>query len=291
MNLSISPAAVTGNKSRSIHNLTGGAAVSGHMASASELRDQGFYQNLSIYRGQNISQPNLGQPMSPQHQQQQMQQQPQHHHQMNQPSNRPVSAYYPNATPGSGGGGPGGPVGYQMMGDPQQQTSYSNEALQNPNQQLQQQQPMMRGQMMAPSMPNIAHSSGYASNIPASQSMHNVNQAQNYPVHYQPQFQGGGGGPQQQQQQQSNQLRGQAKLAEMGELLKRRQQQQQQGSQLDIQTAIGPNGQSMSPMMMSPNHQQKTILGQGMPMSPLRQLPPTAPKPTVCGIVMFHETL
>lgn len=179
-----------------------------------------------------------------------------------------------------------------MMGDPQQQTSYSNEALQNPNQQLQQQQqPMMRGQMMAPSMPNIAHSSGYASNIPASQSMHNVNQAQNYPVHYQPQFQGGGGGPQQQQQQQSNQLRGQAKLAEMGELLKRRQQQQQQGSQLDIQTAIGPNGQSMSPMMMSPNHQQKTILGQGMPMSPLRQLPPTAPKPTVCGIVMFHETL
>lgn len=266
--------ATTGNKSRSIHNLTagGGAGQIGpnHMASASELHDQGFYQNLSIYRGQNISQPNLGQPLSPMgggQQQQQMQQQ----------QNRPVSAYYPNAT--QGGGGIGGQPGYQMMPEHPQQTSYSNEALQNANQQ---QQLQMRGQMMAPgalnqmmapSMPNIAHSSGYASNIPASQSMHNVNQVnQNYPVHYQPQFT--------QQQQQQQQLRGQAKMAEMGELLKRRQQQQQ-GSQLDVQTPMGSNGQSMSPMMMSPNHQQKTIIGQNMPMSPLRQLPPTAPKPTV----------
>lgn len=267
-----------------------------HMASASELHDQGFYQNLSIYRGQNISQPNLGQPMmspplSSGQQQQQQQQQHHHMHQMHQgsnqpPSNRPVSAYYPNATPGSGGGPA---MAYQMMGEHPQQTSFSNEALGGPQQQ--QQQMMMRGQMvppgaaaaanlnqmMAPSMPNIAHSSGYASTIPASQSMHNVNQAQNYPVHYQPQFQQGS----QQQQQQQQQLRGQAKLAEMGELLKRRQQQQ--GTQLDIQTPMGGGGgQSMSPMMMSPSHGQKsTIMGPNMPMSPLRQLPPTAPKPTV----------
>lgn len=35
------------NKSRSIHNLTGNS-------------DQSFYQNLSVYRAQNQSQPNLG---------------------------------------------------------------------------------------------------------------------------------------------------------------------------------------------------------------------------------------
>lgn len=261
-----------------------------HMASASELHDQGFYQNLSIYRGQNISQPNLGQPMSPLSGQQQQQQ---HMHQQMQgnqpPSNRPVSAYYPNA----GSVPQPNPMGGYQMGDhPPQQTSFSNEALGGPQQQQQQQQMMMRGQMlppgaqgpnlnqmMAPSMPNIAHSSGYASNIPASQSMHNVNQAQNYPVHYQPQFQ--------QQQQQQQQLRGQAKLAEMGEMLKRRQAAG--GSQLDVQTPMG----GQSPMMMSPNHQgnQKTILGQNMPMSPLRQLPPTAPKPTVSYLIVVAYSI
>lgn len=274
MQIRFSSAAVTGNKSRSIHNLTSGT-MPNHMASASELHDQGFYQNLSIYRGQNISQPNLGmgQPMSPQHQQQQQQAQ----------STRPVSAYYPNATPQ----GMNGPMTYQMMPEHPQQTSFSNEAIAG-------QQAMMRGQMlppqggqnlnqmMAPSMPNIAHSSGYASNISASQSMQNVNQAQNYPVHYQPQFQ-----QQQQQQQQlqqqqqagQQQLRGQAKMAEMGELI-RRKQQRDHNSQLDIQATGAAGG---SPMMLSPNQSQKTILGPNMQMSPLRQLPPTAPKPMVRG--------
>lgn len=38
---------IVNNKSRSIHNLTGST-------------DQSFYQNLSVYRTQNQSQPNLG---------------------------------------------------------------------------------------------------------------------------------------------------------------------------------------------------------------------------------------
>lgn len=39
----------TGNKSRSVHNLN-----------SNNNTDQGFYQNLSVYRAQNQSQPNLG---------------------------------------------------------------------------------------------------------------------------------------------------------------------------------------------------------------------------------------
>lgn len=42
-----SPIGIVNNKSRSIHNLTGNT-------------DQSFYQNLSVYRAQNQSQPNLG---------------------------------------------------------------------------------------------------------------------------------------------------------------------------------------------------------------------------------------
>jgi len=42
---------MSGNKSRSIHNLAG---------NNTNNNDQGFYQNLSIYRSQNQSQPNLG---------------------------------------------------------------------------------------------------------------------------------------------------------------------------------------------------------------------------------------
>ena len=47
----------------------------------------------------------------------------------------------------------------------QQNAAFIRDARMNPQQ-----------QMMAPSMPNIAHTSGYASNIPASQSMQSVNQ-------------------------------------------------------------------------------------------------------------------
>lgn len=49
--------AMSGNKSRSIHNLIGGG---GGSVNNGINNDQGFYQNLSIYRAQNQSQPNLG---------------------------------------------------------------------------------------------------------------------------------------------------------------------------------------------------------------------------------------
>lgn len=154
-------------------------------------------------------------------------------------------------------------------------------------------------QMMAPSMPNIAHASGYANNIPASQSMQNMNQMpNNYPMYHPPQ-------QQQQQQQQfpeppqqfqqnpqlspNNQhhnpsaslLRGTAKMAEMGELLKR--QQQHRAQQL---LNGGPFANSMDNIhipqnqMLSPTAQ---MAPQNFhPQSPQKQMPPsTAPKPQV----------
>lgn len=209
----------------------------------------------------------------------------------------------------------------------QQQAGGGGYSQQQQQQQLQQQQQMaanLRGkqnnytgpqamrmnQMMAPSMPNIAHSSGYATNISASQSMQNVNMIAGGGGGYQvnPQ-QAGGGYPQQQQQQlayQSEQqqqmrqqaalLRGQAKLAEMGEELKRRHQRQQDSL---IQPMTNPmintnsaenlqGGGGMSPLMLSPtgggplkpmmmpNQQQQQQYSSG---GPIKQLPPTAPKP------------
>lgn len=49
LNVYFSTIGSTANKSRSIHNLAGGTS-----------QDQGFYQNLSVYRAQNQSHPNLG---------------------------------------------------------------------------------------------------------------------------------------------------------------------------------------------------------------------------------------
>lgn len=45
--INVTVTGIVNNKSRSIHNLTGST-------------DQSFYQNLSVYRAQNQSQPNLG---------------------------------------------------------------------------------------------------------------------------------------------------------------------------------------------------------------------------------------
>lgn len=152
---------------------------------------------------------------------------------------------------------------------------------------------MRMNQMMAPSMPNIAHSSGYASNMSASQSMQNVNminpngpntmaaQSSNYHHAYgQPppnQMSSATSHPHiyhaqdmqqlqhqqqlqfQQQQNQSTLLRGQAKLADMNEMLKRRHQRQQE----------------MMPMHSLDMHHNSAQL------SPVKQLPPTAPKPQV----------
>lgn len=149
--------------------------------------------------------------------------------------------------------------------------------------------------MMAPSMPNIAHSSGYASNMSASQSMQNVNMINgptnsmppngNYHHSYgQPppnQMSSATSHPHiyhaqdmqqlqhqhqlqlQQQQNQSTLLRGQAKLADMNEMLKRRHQRQQE----------------MMPMHSLDGHHNAQL-------SPVKQLPPTAPKPQVTFLLV-----
>ncbi|XP_038122622.1 afadin isoform X5 [Culex quinquefasciatus] len=325
------------NKSRSIHNLAGG-----------NVQDQGFYQNLSVYRAQNQSHPNLGErPQMPlqtslnspgasissgsssQHQLQQQQQQ--------QPIlSRPASAYFnsnnstnPNTllltTPTNS-------MSYGMPNQQQQQQqpplssniSHPNLAgaaggtMYNRLQQKMQQQQFVRdaqgqqslrlNQMMAPSMPNIAHqfqqqqqlnqqqqghqhpSQQHLGGISASQSMQNVNM-----------IAGGGGtfgyqngspmmSPQlypTEQQQHASLLRGQAKLAEMNELLKRRNQivppQQQQRSQ-------NPQDSSMMPSPQMPQQQQAQqhpgFSGAsphpgGTPLSSHKQMlpPTTAPKP------------
>lgn len=157
-------------------------------------------------------------------------------------------------------------------------------------------------QMMAPSMPNIAHASGFANNIPASQSMQNMNQMPgNYPMYHpqqaqqmqqqqQQQFQDA---PQQfqpnpqvspnnqQQQQQHHQhqhqtslLRGQAKMVEMGELLKRQKTQQLvNGGPMHFANSMDN--------IHSPANQMMTPAQNFHPQSPQKQLPPTAPKPQV----------
>lgn len=125
-------------------------------------------------------------------------------------------------------------------------------------------------QIMAPSMPNIAHSS-FASNISASQSMQNVNMinpynplghsnlmqqqinvATSHPHIYQQDFQLQSHLLQQQQLNQATLMRG--KLNDMNEMLKRRNQRQQE----------------MMPMHSLDGNEQ---------ISPVKQLPPTAPKP------------
>ncbi|XP_062564874.1 afadin isoform X7 [Armigeres subalbatus] len=334
----------TANKSRSIHNLAGGAS-----------QDQGFYQNLSVYRTQNQSHPNLGErpPMpiqaslnspgasissgSSSHQHQQAQQQ--------QLSTRPVSAYFNSnnsttnntnnllLTTQTGSMSYGMPPSQQQHPPLSSNISHPNLAAatagsaQNRLQKLPPQQTMIGNnfvrdsqgqqslrlnQMMAPSMPNIAHSfqhqqhqqqpgphqhpSQHPGGISASQSMQNVNM-----------ISGGSGGasgfgyqngspmmsPQlypNEQQQHASLLRGQAKLAEMNELIKRRnqavppsQQQQQQRLQ-NVDSSMMP-----SPSLPQQQQQQQQQHHPGFsgasphpstPLSSHKNLPPsTAPKP------------
>ncbi|CAO1424821.1 unnamed protein product [Diamesa hyperborea] len=372
----------TGTKSRSIHNLAG---------NGNGAADQGFYQNLSVYRAQNQSQPNLGDNRS--------------NLQMNPPiapisnnimqnqstisssstasatttnlnniMNRPSSAYFnnsntsnvnsstlsssntnqqttsnstsnllmapPNAMsfmqanngttphqhishPNLSGNivtqqqrppmlpnkmpGQVGPASVAVVGGPPIIAAAGGNFMRES--QSQHSLRMNQQQMMAPSMPNIAHASGYASNISASQSMQNVNQmAGNYPMYpqhaqqfhdQQQQFQVN---PQpspiqiqqqQQQQQQASLLRGSAKMAEMGELLKRRNQQQltngimHTNSMDNISTAAQQQQQQQQQHMhipnpmLSPNPRPPQPTAQNYhPQSPQKQLPPTtAPKP------------
>jgi hypothetical protein len=150
-------------------------------------------------------------------------------------------------------------------------------------------------QMMAPSMPNIPHASGYAATIPASQSMQNVNQVPaNYQM-YQMQQQQQQQEPQLSPNQQASLLRGQAKMAEMGEMLKRQQRNQQQHQQQQQQMATNgpihytnsmdnihiPQANPTVPQMLSPHSQQQQQRQAFIPQSPQKQLPTTAPKPQV----------
>lgn len=201
-------------------------------------------------------------------------------------------------------------ISHPILGGPQAVNApiHANRPPMLPNKQIPQQQPggnfmresqsqhslrlnQQQHQMMAPSMPNIAHASGYANNIPASQSMQNMNQMPgNYPLFHPQQAQ-----QQQQQQQQqflepqlspNNQLhhqasllRGSAKMAEMGELLKRQQLGQQRTQQL---VNGGPHFANSMDNIHAPTNQVMSPAQNFHPQSPQKQLPPTtAPKPQV----------
>lgn len=174
------------------------------------------------------------------------------------------------------------------------------------------QQSLRLNQMMAPSMPNIAHpfqqqqqlnqqqqghqhpAQQHLGGISASQSMQNVNM-----------IAGGGGAfgyqngspmmsPQlysTEQQQHASLLRGQAKLAEMNELLKRRnqivppqqQQQQQQRSQNSQDSSMMPSPQmpQQQQAQQHPGFSGASPHPGGTPLSSHKQMlpPTTAPKP------------
>lgn len=231
---------------------------------------------------------------------------------------RPTSAYFnsnnSNSLPSQNS------MSYTMQptinnnGNISHQTLTNNRPKNNFVRDQQGQQSLRINQMMAPSMPNIAHSSGYATNISASQSMQNVNM-NHHPSnnnllmsppatitnpHQQMAYQQ----DLQQQQNQASLMRGQAKLAEMGEVLKRRHQRQQAQDMMtnSLDNIPGQNGMMMppppgglSPMMMSPTgqtnghpqskpplpgpNQYSSQHGMNYPQT-VKQLPPTtAPKP------------
>ncbi|XP_052891294.1 afadin isoform X2 [Anopheles moucheti] len=337
------------NKSRSIHNLAGGGVgggSAGAIGTAGTSQDQGFYQNLSVYRAQNQSHPNLGErpPMPLQTslnspgasgtvlQQQQQMLQHQHQQQLQQHQqhpilNRPASAYF-NSNNSGNNTNPSNlllttqnTMSYTMPNQ-QQPNNSNNGNLANMSQQgnmntmnnrlastmggkqqavppggignsgnvngfmrdAQAQQSLRMNQMMAPSMPNIAHTvagSGYPApgGISASQSMQNVNvipggpgsPAGSYNYHgsangspmLSPQMYPHDGQQQLGAQHHSSLLRGQAKLAEMNELIKRRQQQQQQPVSYNTATTNKP-----------PQLQQQPQQGPNATMPPT-----TAPKP------------
>lgn len=149
-----------------------------------------------------------------------------------------------------------------------------------PNKQQQQMRMGQQQQMMAPSMPNIAHASGYASNIPASQSMQNVNVISgNFPMYQQHDL------PPQQHSpgQQASLLRGTAKMAEMSEMLKR-QQNNQRPSNGPLHFANSMDNIHIPPPMLSPSSHPRSSAAQVFhPQSPQKSHAPpsTAPKPQV----------
>lgn len=146
---------------------------------------------------------------------------------------------------------------------------------------------MNQQQMMAPSMPNIAHASGYASNIPASQSMQNVN---SIPGNFQTYQQQHDLPPQQispNQQHQTSLLRGTAKMAEMSEMIKRQQNNPQRSTNGPIHFANSMDNIHIPPSMLSPgasSHSRSSAAQVFHPQSPQKSHAPppsTAPKPQV----------
>lgn len=182
----------------------------------------------------------------------------------------------------------------------------------------QNQQSLRMNPMMAPSMPNIAHSSGYATNITASQSMQNVNMI--HPNYYvQPMQQAN-------QNQMMNatfsngynsdmpKIQENAQTLDMAELARRRQQRQQHHQQLQQQQQqqqdmpmyaldvnVHNSSQNSMPnlssgsMLLSPGSNPNDMMNNfranatltkghssqsGINYMP-KQLPPTAPKPQV----------
>ncbi|XP_070491229.1 afadin isoform X3 [Chironomus tepperi] len=333
------------NKSKSTQNLTAQSSSSAGNINTS-ANDQGFYQNLSVYRQQNQSHPNLGDNRSMNHQvtPQVAQMGNSMGNSSNVPTtinsmNRPTSAYFnssnnsnvmnlsstpsiPNTTQSTS---TGNLMGFNhnntnnMMPTPAQQhlshpnlggMSNASSSITNspitphrppimPNKMTQQNVGFIRDarmntqqQMMAPSMPNIAHtSSGYATNIPASQSMQSVNQIPGNYYMPQQQFQDPVQQMQYQQQQQHNPqlspnhqaslLRGTAKMAEMGELLKRQQRNHPINGPIPFANSMDnihiPQSNMPPPQMLSPNTQNRQVFH---PQSPQKQLAPnTAPKP------------
>lgn len=189
----------------------------------------------------------------------------------------------------------------------------------------QNQQSVRLNPMMAPSMPNIAHSTGHATNMTASQSMQNVNMI--HPNYY----------VQPMQAAQSNQMmntsfpngyvpelaksqENAAQTLDMAELARRRQQRQQEMMpmySLDVNVHNSQNSMpnlSSNSMLLSPSSQNQADLmnsfranatmNKGHSSHPginysghpaqmnagmVKQFPPTAPKPQVRHLTLAFE--
>lgn len=158
---------------------------------------------------------------------------------------------------------------------------------------------MNQQQMMAPSMPNIAHASGYANNIPASQSMQNVNSIPgNFQMYQQQQQQQQHEMPPQQispNHHQASLLRGTAKMAEMSEMIKR-QQTNQRPTNGPIHFANSMDNIHIPPPMLSPGASRSSAAQVFHPQSPQKSHAPptTAPKPQVnffCNLPRIRKSI
>lgn len=186
----------------------------------------------------------------------------------------------------------------------------------------QNQQSLRMNSMMAPSMPNIAHSTGYPTNITASQSMQNVNMI--HPNYYvQPM-------PQSNSNQMINtnypngysndmpKIQENTQTLDMAELARRRQQRQEMMPMYSLDLNVHNSQNSMpnlssGSMLLSPGANQNDMMNNNnfranatltkghssqpginyIPnsmMGPSKQLPPTAPKPQVRYSMHFFSS-